>query len=299
MGLRARGDESGRATGLLRGVARWGSANGRPCKPTPGTSAGDAYGTGGHYIYGGEARRGSVEHKPARLEHGRVFAGKYEPSRGMGGVGPAPPHARKQTRRVDAAETAGARRKPWNSTRDDIGCCEKKLESKRDSWGRTVIGLRNLHRLEIWFNPRFRREHPPDTKDLVEKSGIGCSSSSGGAINFGPPQNYWRCSFDPLGLRRIMFNFEEVQHAIVNPAWDKKAAPAEADYSEADSNQPEASTSRHAHNNISVLQDTLTALGPPSAVSLLEAFVVKVKSTFHLTSVGASWCLFESDLPYT
>jgi IS5 family transposase len=29
--------------------------------------------------------------------------------------------------------------------------------------------------------------------------------------------------FDLLGLRRIMFNFEEVQHAVVNPAWDKKA----------------------------------------------------------------------------
>jgi hypothetical protein len=29
--------------------------------------------------------------------------------------------------------------------------------------------------------------------------------------------------FNPLGLRRIMFNFEEVQHAVVNPAWDKKA----------------------------------------------------------------------------
>jgi hypothetical protein len=37
--------------------------------------------------------------------------------------------------------------------------------------GRTVLGLSNLHWLEIWFNPRFRslRERPPDTKDLVEK----------------------------------------------------------------------------------------------------------------------------------
>jgi hypothetical protein len=44
------------------------------------------------------------------------------------------------------------------------------LDSRvKDSWGRTVLGLRNLHRLEIWFNPRFRRERPPDTKDLVEK----------------------------------------------------------------------------------------------------------------------------------
>jgi hypothetical protein len=38
----------------------------------------------------------------------------------------------------------------------------------KDSWV-ALLGPKDLHQLEIWVNPRFRREPPPDTKDLVEK----------------------------------------------------------------------------------------------------------------------------------
>ncbi|KAJ7794759.1 hypothetical protein B0H14DRAFT_2621609 [Mycena olivaceomarginata] len=107
----------------------------------------------------------------------------------------APPHARRQTRRVDAAETAGHDGNPRTipETIPAVTCCEKNLRVNRTPGAALLLGS------GIYTGWRFG--------SLISVR----LKTTGGA------------RFDPLGLRRIMFNFEQVQHAVVNPAWDKKA----------------------------------------------------------------------------
>ncbi|KAJ7850655.1 hypothetical protein B0H14DRAFT_2581866 [Mycena olivaceomarginata] len=194
-----------------------------PCKPTPGTSAGDAYGTGGHYIYSGEARRGSVETLHAACPFQKTpwhavlgaesrirpsfcvesFQGKWVALDRRR----APLHARKQTRRVDAAETARRDGNPRKIPETILAV--------------TCGGLITVRAFVAGCEKNLRVNGTPGAA-LLLGSGIYTGWRFGSLISV-RLKTTGGARFDPLGLRRIMFNFKEVQHAVVNPAWDKKA----------------------------------------------------------------------------